>query len=163
MTGRRISNILYGLHIIERAEPLIGGTGRNVLLAILIADVWQWTPFVALIVLAGLKAIPQEPLEAALVDGANRWQSFWNVKLPLLRSVLTVVILFRIVDLLRLFDYVAIMTSGGPGGNSETVSHFAYRMHKSIQWGLVSVIGIIVLILSTVITNAYMRAFRVKF
>ena len=158
-----ISNILYGLHIIERAEPLIGGTGRNVLLAILIADVWQWTPFVALIVLAGLRAIPQEPLEAALVDGANRWQSFWNVKLPLLRSVLTVVILFRIVDLLRLFDYVAIMTSGGPGGNSETVSHFAYRMHKSIQWGLVSVIGIIVLILSTVITNAYMRAFRVKF
>jgi multiple sugar transport system permease protein len=158
-----ISNLLYGLGIIPRSEPLIGGTGRNVLLAILIADVWQWTPFVALIVLAGLKSIPQEPLEAAVVDGANRWQLFWNVKLPLLRSVLTVAILFRIVDLLRLFDYVAIMTSGGPGGNSETVSHFAYRMHKSIEWGSVAVVGIVVLILSTVVTNVYMRVFRVKF
>lgn len=158
-----ISNILYAFGIIERSEPLIGGTGRNVLLAILIADVWQWTPFVALIVLAGLRAMPHEPLEAALVDGANRWQLFWRVKLPLLRSVLAVVILFRIVDLLRLFDYVAIMTSGGPGGNSETVSHFAYRMHKSIEWGMVSVIGIVVLVMAIVVTNAYMRLFKVRF
>lgn len=158
-----ISNILYTLGVIERSEPLIGGTGRNVLLAILIVDVWQWTPFVALIVLAGLKALPHEPLEAAIVDGANRWQLFWEVKLPLLRSVLAVVILFRIVDLLRLFDYVAIMTSGGPGGNSETISHYAYRMHKSIEWGMVSVVGIVVLVLAIVVTNAYMRLFRVKF
>lgn len=158
-----ISNILYAFGIIGRSEPLIGGTGRSVLLAILIADVWQWTPFVALIVLAGLRAMPHEPLEAALVDGANRWQLFWRVKLPLLRSVLAVVILFRIVDLLRLFDYVAIMTSGGPGGNSETVSHFAYRMHKSIEWGMVSVIGIVVLVMAIVVTNAYMRLFKVRF
>jgi multiple sugar transport system permease protein len=157
------SNILYGLGVITRSEPLIGGTGKNVLLGVLIADVWQWTPFCALIILAGLKAIPTEPLEAAMVDGASRWQQFWNVKLPLLRSVLTVVILFRIVDLLRLFDYVAIMTSGGPGGNSETISHFAYRMHKSIVWGQVAVVGIIVLILATVVTNVYIRMFKVKF
>lgn len=158
-----ISNLLYGLGVIDRSEPLIGGTGRNVLLAILIADVWQWTPFVALIVLAGLKSIPHEPLEAAVVDGANRWQAFWNVKLPLLRGVLAVVILFRIVDLLRLFDYVSIMTSGGPGGNSETISHFAYRMHKSIEWGMVATISIVVLILAMVVTNVYMRVFKVKF
>jgi multiple sugar transport system permease protein len=158
-----ISNILYAFGIVSVQEPLIGGTGKNVLLAILIADVWQWTPFVALIVLAGLKAIPPEPLEAAEVDGANKWQQFWNVKLPMLRSVLTVVILFRIVDLLRLFDYVSIMTSGGPGGNSETVSHFAYRMHKSIEWGTVAVVGIVVLILSTVVTNLYIKFFKVKF
>ncbi len=158
-----ISNLLYALGIIERSEPLIGGTGRNVLLAILIADIWQWTPFVALIVLAGLKSIPHEPLEAAIVDGASPSQIFWNIKLPLLRGVLAVVVLFRIVDLLRLFDYVAIMTSGGPGGNSETISHYAYRMHKSIEWGMVSVIGIVVLILAIIITNAYMRIFKVKF
>ena len=158
-----VSNILYGLGIIERSEPLIGGTGRNVLLAVLIADVWQWTPFVALIVLAGLKSMPHEPLEAAVVDGASPWQLFWEIKLPLLRGVLAVAVLFRIVDVLRLFDYVAIMTSGGPGGNSETISHYAYRMHKSIEWGMVSVIGIVVLILAIVVTNAYMRAFKVKF
>ncbi len=158
-----VSNILYALNVIDRTEPLIGGTGRNVLLGLLIVDVWQWTPFVALIVLAGLKAMPHEPIEAAIVDGANRWQLFWEIKLPLLRNVLAVVILFRIVDLLRLFDYVAIMTSGGPGGNSETISHFAYRMHKSIEWGMVSVVGIVVLILAIIITNAYMRLFKVKF
>ncbi|MFN3705151.1 MAG: carbohydrate ABC transporter permease [Thermoflexales bacterium] len=158
-----VSNILYALNVIDRTEPLIGGTGRNVLLGLLIVDVWQWTPFVALIVLAGLKAMPHEPIEAAIVDGANRWQLFWEIKLPLLRNVLAVVILFRIVDLLRLFDYVAIMTSGGPGGNSETISHFAYRMHKSIEWGMVSVVGIVVLILAILITNAYMRLFKVRF
>ncbi len=158
-----ISNLLYAVGIVSKAEPLIGGTGKNVMLAILIADVWQWTPFVALIVLAGLKSIPPEPLEAAMVDGANAWQQFWSVKLPMLRGVLTVVILFRVVDLIRAFDYVAIMTSGGPGGNSETISHFAFRAHKSIVWGEVAAISIIVLILATVVTNTYVRIFRVKF
>lgn len=158
-----ISNILYALGVIERSEPLIGGTGRNVLLAILIADVWQWTPFVALIVLAGLKAMPHEPIEAAVVDGASPWQLFWSIKLPLLKGVLAIAVLFRIVDLLRLFDYVAIMTSGGPGGNSETISHYAYRMHKSIEWGMVSVVGIVVLVLAILATNLYMRIFKVRF
>ena len=158
-----ISNLLYAVGVVSIAEPLIGGTGKNVLLAILIADVWQWTPFVALILLSGLKAIPTEPLEAAEVDGATAWQKFWLVKLPMLRSVLTIIVLFRIVDLLRLFDYVAIMTSGGPGGNSETVSHFAYRMHKSIEWGTVAVVGIVVLILSTLVTNLYIKFFKVRF
>lgn len=157
-----ISNLLYAVGLIDRSEPLIGGTGKNVLMAILIAEVWQWTPFVALIVLAGLKALPIEPIEAAVVDGANKWQLFWQIKLPLLKGVLSIVVLFRTVDLLRLFDYVAIMTSGGPGGNSETLSHYAYRMHKSVEWGMVAVSSLVILLLAVLVTNAYMRFFKVR-
>ncbi len=158
-----ISWILYGLGILHLSEPLLGGTGKNALAGVMIPDIWRWTPFVALILLAGLKGLPEEPLEAAEVDGANAWQKFWYVKLPMLRGVLAVVILFRIIDLFRLFDYVYVMTSGGPGQRTETLSYYAYQDYIFIHWGYAAVLGVAIVVLVTIITNIYMRLANVRF
>ncbi len=158
-----ISWILYGLGILHLAEPLLGGTGKNALAGVMIPDIWQWTPFVALILLAGLKGLPEEPLEAAEVDGASAWQKFWYVKLPMLRGVLAVVILFRIIDLFRLFDYVYVMTSGGPGQRTETLSYYAYQNYIFIHWGYAAVLGVAIVVLVTIVTNIYMRLAKVRF
>lgn len=94
--------------------------------AIAIIDVWEWTPFMALIVTGGIRALPNEPFEAALIDGASRWQTFKYVTLPLLRPVIMVAILLRSVDLIRFFDTVYIMTKGGPNDASTTLNVYSY-------------------------------------
>ncbi|HEV8168258.1 MAG TPA: sugar ABC transporter permease, partial [Pyrinomonadaceae bacterium] len=92
------------------------------MLSVIAVDVWQWTPFVFLVLLAGLQAIPQEPYEAALIDGSSRWQTFRHVTLPLLKPSILIVLLLRTMDLLRVFDQIFILTEGGPGFATETIS-----------------------------------------
>jgi multiple sugar transport system permease protein len=157
-----LSWIGYESGILLRSEPLLGGTGKLALYAVLMVDIWQWTPFCVLIFLAGLKALPSEPLEAAEVDGASSWQKFWLVKLPLMRNVVAIVVLFRVIDLYRLFDYIYIMTMGGPGNRTETISFYAYRSYSFVEWGKTAVIAIIVLALIWISTNLYIRFFRVE-
>ncbi|MFN3334155.1 MAG: carbohydrate ABC transporter permease, partial [Caldilinea sp.] len=154
--------ILYGAGIINKQEPLLGGSGQNALFGVLLADIWQWTPFCILILLAGLKSLPIEPLEAAEVDGANAWQKFWQVKLPLLRNVLAIVILFRIIDLYRVFDYIYVMTSGGPGQRTETISYYAYQTYVFINWGYTATLGVAILIVIWVSAFLYTRLFHVE-
>jgi len=154
--------VLYGVGILQRAEPLLGGTGKWALAGVLLPDIWQWTPFCILIFLAGLKAIPTEPLEAAEVDGANAWQKFWLVKLPLMRNVVAIVVLFRVIDLFRLFDYIYMMTMGGPGNRTETISFYAYRSYSFVEWGHTAVIALIILVIIWVSTNLYIRFFHVE-
>lgn len=157
-----ISWILYGAGLLTKQEPLLGGTGQWALVGVLLADLWQWTPFCVLILLAGLKSLPTEPLEAAEVDGANLWQKFWYVKLPLLRSVLAVVILFRIIDLYRMFDYVYVMTSGGPGLRTETISYYTYTRYTMIDWGYTATLGVAILLIIWVSAFVYTRIFHVE-
>lgn len=157
-----ISWILYGTRLIAPAEPLLGGTGRHALAGVLLVDVWQWTPFCTLIFLAGLKALPIEPLEAAEVDGANPWQKFWHVKLPLMSSVISIVVLFRIIDLYRLFDYIYIMTAGGPGLRTETLSYYAYTTYQLIDWGYTATLGVAILVIIWLTTYIYTRVFHVQ-
>jgi multiple sugar transport system permease protein len=157
-----ISWILYGAGLISKQEPLLGGTGQNALFGVLLADIWQWTPFCILILLAGLKALPTDPLEAAEVDGANAWQKFWHVKLPLLRNVLAVVILFRIIDLFRVFDYIYVMTSGGPGQRTETISYYAYQTYVFINWGYTATLGVAILVVIWLTAFLYTRIFHVE-
>ncbi|HET8678389.1 MAG TPA: sugar ABC transporter permease, partial [Blastocatellia bacterium] len=92
------------------------------LASVIAVDVWQWTPFMFLVLLAGLQAIPQEPYEAAMVDGSSWWQTFRHVTLPLLRPAILIALLLRTMDLLRVFDQIFILTEGGPGFATETVS-----------------------------------------
>jgi multiple sugar transport system permease protein len=157
-----LSWLLYGAGIVQRSEPLLGGTGKWALIAVLLVDIWQWTPFCILIFLAGLKALPSEPLEAAEVDGANSWQKFWLVKLPLMRNVVAIVVLFRVIDLYRLFDYIYIMTMGGPGNRTETISFYAYRTYSFIEWGHTAVLAIVVLVLIWLSSSLYIRFFHVE-
>ncbi|GAA1734824.1 carbohydrate ABC transporter permease [Microcella frigidaquae] len=99
----------------------------NALVTLAFIDVWQWTPFMVLLLLAGLESIPRQPLEAARVDGASAWYTFRRVVLPLLTPVLTVAILLRSLDALKVFEYVYATTRGGPGTATETIQYFTYQ------------------------------------
>lgn len=154
---------LQSAGITDKVEPLLGGTGRFAIPAVLIPDIWQWTPFFVLILLAGLKALPQEPLEASQVDGATAWQTFWSITLPMLRPMIAVAVLFRLVDLLKIFDYIFVLTSGGPGTRTEVISFYAYqRSFSTIEWGYGSVLGILIFVLAIVVANLFVRVFKVS-
>ena len=158
-----ISWLAYKLNLLDKTEPLLGGTGVHAMKAVLIPDIWQWTPFFILILLAGLRALPTEPLEASQVDGATTWQTFRHVTLPMLRPMIAVAVLFRLVDLLKVFDYVFVMTSGGPGVRTEVLSYYAYqRSFATIEWGYGSVLGLSILVLAIVLANVYVRVFKVQ-
>jgi len=97
-------------------------SSKTALYAIALVDVWEWTPLIMLIALAGLAALPKEPYESALIDGASNLQCFWYITLPLLRPTLIVAILFRSIDALKTFDIIFVMTQGGPSNSSETIN-----------------------------------------
>jgi len=121
----------------------------------MIVDIWHWTPFVALAFTAGISAIPREPLEAAQLDGASYWQTFKNIMLPYLRTILMLVLLLRVVEAILFFDINFILTKGGPGVRSEMVSLYVY---KNAFWfwnlGYSSALSYIVLIIADIIGMA---------
>jgi len=121
-----ILNYLLELLSIQRINWL--GGPFLAFFSLVIADVWKTAPFVAIVVLAGLSAIPQEIYKAAIVDGTNSLQRFRYITLPLLLPILGVAILFRAIDALRIFDLVYVLTGGGPGGSTETLSVYAYKL-----------------------------------
>lgn len=97
-------------------------SSATALYALALVDVWEWTPLITLIALAGLAALPKEPYESALIDGASALKSFWYITLPLLRPTIVVAILFRAIDALKTFDIIFVMTQGGPANASETIN-----------------------------------------
>ena len=132
--------------------------------AIVIADVWKTAPFIALLVLAGLQIIPSEVYEAAKVDGATAVQSFWRITLPLVKSAVVVAILFRMLDVLRIFDLPFILTNGA--NQTETLSTISYKesiqnLHPSYGSTL-STITFVYIILAAFVVNALARAEVVK-
>jgi ABC-type sugar transport system permease subunit len=104
--------LLQSVHLLAPGDSLLRTT-QGVVTAAVIIDVWKTTPFMALLLLAGLQVIPSELYEAASVDGSNRWQQFWSITFPLLRSALLIALLFRILDALRAFDLFYVLTGGG--------------------------------------------------
>jgi multiple sugar transport system permease protein len=116
------------------------------LASIIIADIWQNTPLMVLLFLAGLQSLPQEPLEAAAVDGASPWQAFWAIVLPLLRPVIMIALMLRIIDTFRTFDTVWLMTQGGPGGATNLITVNAYLLaFQGIDFGHASAVSYIAL------------------
>ena len=127
-------------------------------LAVIAVDVWQWTPFVFLVLLAGLQAIPQEPYEAALIDGSSRWQTFRHVTLPLLKPAILIVLLLRTMDLLRVFDQIFILTEGGPGFATETISLYIYRTaFRFFDFGYAAAMSFVLLALTNVVSLVYLK------
>ena len=96
-------------------------------LAIVLADVWKTASFAGLLILAGLQVIPEDCYDAAKIDGANRWQRFWRITLPLLRPALLTALLFRTIDAFRVFDLVFVMTQGGPGDATQVIQFYGYK------------------------------------
>jgi multiple sugar transport system permease protein len=117
--------------VIDRFNLTPGGSvfglPRTALMAILLIEIWQWTPFVALALFAGLQALPLAPYRAAAVDGASRWQAFRYLTLPMLFPLLAVLLLLRILDTFRIFDTIFILTGGGPGQATQVISVYLYK------------------------------------
>ncbi len=120
-----INDLLFRLGL----EPSLWASGHaTAMISIIIVDIWEWTPFVFLMCLAGLASLPVEPYEAAELDGANAWQKFRDLTWPFLRPVVTITLLLRVMDAFRLFDQVFILTRGGPAGATETMSYYIYKV-----------------------------------
>lgn len=117
----------WALGLIGLPEPNWLGDYTIALWSVVLFDIWQWTPFVALIALAGLQALPKEPFEAAELDGASRWRVLTTLTFPLLKPVLFLVVVLRTIDCVRLYDAVAVLTRGGPGTATETMTFYLYR------------------------------------
>lgn len=126
--------------------------------ALVLIDIWEWTPFVMLILLAGLSAMPQAPIEAATLDGATRWQILRHVQLPLLRPLIIVALLLRTIDASKVFDTVYVLTGGGPGDSTEVLSTFAFRtnfMNWNLGYG--AAICLVIVFFSLVIAAAFFK------
>jgi len=116
--------------------------------AILVAEVWQWTPFMFLLLLAALSAVDKSQLEAAAIDGASWWRTFRQIVLPAIWPVMAVAILIRALDLFRLFDIVWALTKGGPGTMTETVSMFAYvKGFQQFETSYVAAVSLLIIVL----------------
>lgn len=118
----------YGLRLIGFNSIAFLGSSTWALNSVILTDVWQWTPLMILILYAGLESLPEEPFEAAQMDGATAWQRFRWVTVPLLKPVIGIALLIRSMDAFKAFGKFFIMTSGGPGTASEVLSLYAYKL-----------------------------------
>jgi multiple sugar transport system permease protein len=158
-----LSRTLYALGLWSPAYPILATSG-TAMMGILLADVWQWTPFMVLIMIAGLRALPKEPFEAAAIDGASAVQAFFRLTLPMLSRIIALAVLIRGVDLFRIYDYIKVMTEGGPGTATETLTAYAGTIYfKNADFPYASTIALLTLILLMVTSMVFIKIFRVRF
>lgn len=136
------------------------GQTNTALVAMIVTQVWQWTPFMFIILLAGLSAVNPELYEAAVLDGATWWRTLIDITLPAIRHIVAVAILFRALDAFKIFDLVYMFTQGGPGTSTETASWYIYRLgFQFFRMGYASAISYLVLIMLTVVATLYVGRF----
>ncbi|PYM83641.1 MAG: hypothetical protein DME09_10355 [Candidatus Rokuibacteriota bacterium] len=133
---------------------------KTVYFSLIVTEVWQWTPFMFLALLAGLVAISPEIHEAAAIDGAGRWQRFWQITLPLIRPLMLVALLIRALDVFKIFDTVFSLTFGGPGTFTETITLYVYLLgFRNFRLGYTAAMAVLVLALVSLATTALLRRF----
>ena len=126
--------------------------------ALILADVWQWTPFVMIVIVAGLRSLPEYVYEAAALDGLGPVETFFKVTLPLLRPVILIVLLLRFMDACKLMDLVFMLTKGGPAGRTETLSYYIYVMGLQLfHVGLAAAVSILFLIFINIVAQVFVR------
>jgi multiple sugar transport system permease protein len=139
------------------------GNSATAMAGVLLAEIWQWTPFMVLIMLAGLRSLPKEPFEAAAIDGATPVQAFFKLTLPMMSKVIAIAVLIRGVDLMRAFDYIKVMTDSGPGTATETMTSYAGRIYfGNADFPYASTISLLTLVLVILTSTVFMRVFKVK-
>ncbi len=151
------NDLLTRLGLINETITWLGDPTRA-MLALIVADVWKTTPFIAILLLAGLQSIPQELYEAHAIDGASPWQSFWQISLPLITPQVVIALLFRFAQAFGIFDLVQVMTGGGPAGATETVSVYIYatvRRYLDFGYGAALVVVTFLLLILAVAIAAY--------
>ena len=140
-------------HWIWLGDPVLA------MIAVMLADIWQWTPLMFLILLAGMLGVPVDQMRAATLLGANWSQLFVRIVLPKMKIVMAIAIVIRAVEAFKLFDVMWIMTRGGPGVATETISVFVYKMtFFELEWSYVAAIGLIILVMLTVLALLGMTA-----
>ncbi|MFP4465793.1 MAG: carbohydrate ABC transporter permease [Candidatus Goldiibacteriota bacterium] len=159
-----IYNYHYGLanFLLPGIEINWLGTSTSAFFAIVAADVWKTVPFVAIIVLAGLQAVPGEIYEQAKVDRANFLQRFFYITVPVLKPVITVALLFRTIDALRIFDIIYVLTGGGPGGSTNSLSMLAYSHYLTGDYGAGSAVSVVLFVIALVISVFYVKTLKFK-
>jgi multiple sugar transport system permease protein len=136
-------------------------TPAGALTGIIIADAWMWSPFVMLLVLAGLVSVPKYLYEAAEIDRASWWRRFRTITFPYIKGLLLLAILFRTIETFKLFDIVYIITAGGPGSSTETIAVYVYRLaFQYFRTSQASALAYIVLFVVIVLTSLYLYAVR---
>lgn len=143
--------------IVESMATLLS-TGAGAMFSVIFADVWKTTPYMALLILAGLQTIPENLYEAAAIDGAGKWKQFTRITLPLLNTSILVALLFRTLDAFRVFDLILVLTGGGPANSTEVISLLAYKvMFSQTNFGYGSMLAIIVFICVAIISTFYIK------
>ena len=141
-------------------RPFLAQPG-TALAAIVAADVWQWTPFVVLMLYSGLQSLPAEPYEAAALDGASRWQTFRRITLPYLRNAIVICLLIRGMDAFREYDKIYTMTYGGPGSSTESATFYIYRQAFVLfNTGFAAVLSLLILVITVVAVKNLSRVLR---
>lgn len=137
------------------------GTANMAMVSLILLDTWQHTPFILLIIAGGLASLPQDPYEAAKIDGATPWQTFRMITLPLLKPFLAIALLFRSIDAFKTFDIIYVLTAGGPGTSTTTLNMLAYKQAiEFVSLGYGATIAIVMLIIITIVTQAFLRRSR---
>jgi len=145
----------------EAFAPL--GTPFSAMASLVAADAWMWSPFVMLLLLAGLDGVPAYLLEAAEVDRASTWRRFWTVIFPAIRGVLLLALLFRTIESFNMFDLIYTITNGGPGTSTESVSTEIYdTAFVLFESGRASALGNLSVFVVIVLTRVYFRAIRLR-
>ena len=153
----------YILGALGFGHPVILGTPTSAIIGLMIADIWKTTPFVAIIVLAGLVMLPGDVFEAAEVDGSSGWQTFWRITLPLLRPTIALAIIFRVLQAFGLFDLPYVMTGGGPGTATQSLAILAYNaLFKNLAFGPGAAVATSTALLVLLACLASLRVFRVQ-
>ncbi|KIL42501.1 sugar ABC transporter permease [Gordoniibacillus kamchatkensis] len=163
-----IYNGVYGLlnYILQISQIIPApitwlGSSSSAVIALMIADIWKTTPFVVIISLAGLQMIPVELYESAYIDGANRWQMFWRVTLPLISGSVALAGLFRILQAFGLFDLPFVLTQGGPGTSTQSLAILSQKvMFQNLSFGPGSAVAVTTVLIVLVISLAFFSVFK---
>jgi multiple sugar transport system permease protein len=163
LLGRFLVDPTYGLYawVLDTTGIFTGnilGSKGSALAAVVLMDVWEWTPLITIIVLAGLASVPEEVLEAAKVDGANYWQRLRHMTIPFISGVIIVALLIRSMDAIRFFDIIFITTGGGPADSTKIIPIRLYETaFRFFELGYAAAIGLGMLAFSILVANLFLR------
>jgi multiple sugar transport system permease protein len=157
-----IQGLLVRCHVVDGPVQWLGARGWA-MASIVIADVWKTTPFMALLILAGLQTIPSDVYEAARIDGASTVAQFFRVTLPLLKPTILVALLFRMLDAFRVFDLIFVLTQGGPGNSTESLSYLTYlKLFRQFDFGMGSTLSVVTFLCVLAISFVFIKVLGAK-
>lgn len=152
-----MSKFFADIGLIKSPADLLSST-TNAMIAAMTADIWKTTPYIAILLVAGLQTIPESLYEAAKVDGANAVYQFFRITLPMLKPTILVALLFRTLDAFRVFDLIYVLTGGGPANSTETVSIYTYKtLFNQLDFGRGSTLAVLIFIMVTIISFIYIK------